>query len=293
MLPLQLPGDLPHCTGDKRRLGPVAAHGRAERHDEGRQAADNHVGEGAGDTAVHGPEAEREAHEHPIAHHSPGTAQGECHEERAHHRAEGGIPAFKGYGGFPGSICASVNDAVVHGIPSRKLVLREGDIISVDTGAIVDGWVGDNAWTYPVGKVAPEVQRLLEVGERCMWEGLDNARPTKRLGDIGHAVQSLAEAAGYSVVRDYVGHGIGREMHEDPNVPNFGRRRTGLKLLPGMVLAIEPMVNAGTRKVKQCSDGWLVRTRDGKPSVHFEKTVAITEDGPVVLTAEEGHERPV
>ena len=129
-------------------------------------------------------------------------------------RAEGGIPAFKGYGGFPGSICASVNDAVVHGIPSRKLVLREGDIISIDTGAIVDGWVGDNAWTYPVGKVAPEVQRLLEVGERCMWEGLDNARPTKRLGDIGHAVQSLAEAAGYSVVRDYVGHGIGREMHK-------------------------------------------------------------------------------
>ena len=184
-------------------------------------------------------------------------------------RAEGGVPAFKGYGGFPGSICASVNDA------------------------IVDGWVGDNAWTYPVGTVAPEVQRLLEVGERCMWEGLDNARPTKRLGDIGHAVQSLAEAAGYSVVRDYVGHGIGREMHEDPNVPNFGRRRTGLKLLPGMVLAIEPMVNMGTRKVKQCSDGWLVRTRDGKPSVHFEKTVAITEDAPVVLTTEEGHPRPV
>ena len=188
-------------------------------------------------------------------------------------RAEGGVPAFKGYGGFPGSICASVNDAVVHGIPSRKLVLREGDLISIDTGAIVDGWVGDNAWTYPVGTVAPEVQRLLEVGERCMWEGLDNARPTKRLGDIGHAVQSLAEAAGY--------------------VPNFGRRRTGLKLLPGMVLAIEPMVNMGTRKVKQCSDGWLVRTRDGKPSVHFEKTVAITEDGPVVLTTEEGHPRPV
>ena len=178
-------------------------------------------------------------------------------------RAEGGVPAFKGYGGFPGSICASVNDAVVHGIPSRKLVLREGDLISIDTGAIVDGWVGDNA------------------------------RPTTRLGDIGHAVQSLAAAAGYSVVRDYVGHGIGREMHEDPNVPNFGRRRTGLKLLPGMVLAIEPMVNMGTRKVKQCSDGWLVRTRDGKPSVHFEKTVAITEDGPVVLTTEEGHPRPV
>lgn len=208
-------------------------------------------------------------------------------------RMHGGKPAFKGYGGFPGTICASLNDAVVHGIPNPDVILRDGDILSVDTGAVVDGWVGDNAWTYPVGTVAPEVQRLLEVGERCMWEGLDNARPTKRLGDIGHAVQSLAEAAGYSVVRDYVGHGIGREMHEDPNVPNFGRRRTGLKLLPGMVLAIEPMVNMGTRKVKQCSDGWLVRTRDGKPSVHFEKTVAITEDGPVVLTTEEGHPRPV
>ena len=212
---------------------------------------------------------------------------------RNHIEKCGARPSFLGYGGFPGSICASVNEQIVHGIPAADVILREGDILSVDTGAIVDGWVGDNAWTYPVGTVAPEVQRLLEVGERCMWEGLDNARPTKRLGDIGHAVQSLAEAAGYSVVRDYVGHGIGREMHEDPNVPNFGRRRTGLKLLPGMVLAIEPMVNAGTRKVKQCSDGWLVRTSDGKPSVHFEKTVAITEDGPVVLTTEEGHPRPV
>lgn len=208
-------------------------------------------------------------------------------------RAEGGVPAFKGYGGFPASICASVNDAVVHGIPSRKLKLREGDIISIDTGAIVDGWVGDNAWTYPVGEVAPDVARLLEVGELCMWEGLAQATPKKRLGDIGHAVQSMAEAAGFSVVREYVGHGIGRAMHEDPNVPNFGRRRTGLKLLPGMVLAIEPMVNMGTRKVVEGDDGWIVRTRDGKPSVHFEKTVAITEDGPRILTTEEGHERPV
>ncbi len=208
-------------------------------------------------------------------------------------RAEGGVPAFKGYGGFPGSICASVNEQIVHGIPSRSVVLKEGDIISIDTGAIVDGWVGDNAWTYAVGKISPEKKRLLDVTERCMWAGLAAARPGTRLGDIGHAVQGVAEEAGYGVVREYVGHGIGRDMHEDPNVPNFGRRRTGLKLLPGMVLAIEPMVNAGTRKVKQCSDGWLVRTRDGKPSVHFEKTVAITEDGPVVLTTEEGHERPV
>lgn len=208
-------------------------------------------------------------------------------------RAEGGIPAFKGYGGFPGSICASVNEEIVHGIPSAKVVLKKGDIISIDTGAIVDGWVGDNAWTYPVGAISPEKQRLLEVTEESMWAGLQAACPGNRLGDIGAAVQSVAERAGYGVVRDYVGHGIGRDMHEDPNVPNHGRKHTGLLLEPGMVLAIEPMVNMGTRKTRQMADGWLVCTRDGKPSAHFEKTVAITEDGPVVLTTEEGHVRPI
>lgn len=208
-------------------------------------------------------------------------------------RAEGGIPAFKGYGGFPGSICASVNEQIVHGIPSRSVVLKEGDIISIDTGAIVDGWVGDNAWTYAVGKISPEKKRLLDVTERCMWAGLDAARPGNRLGDIGHAVQSVAEEAGYGVVREYVGHGIGRDMHEDPNVPNFGRKHTGVKLEAGMVLAIEPMINLGTYKTRQMPDGWLVCTRDGLPSAHFEKTVAITEDGPVILTTEEGHRRPV
>ena len=169
-------------------------------------------------------------------------------------RAEGGVPAFKGYGGFPGSICASVNEQIVHGIPSRSVVLKEGDIISIDTGAIVDGWVGDNAWTFYCG---------------------------------------VAEEAGYGVVREYVGHGIGRDMHEDPNVPNFGRKHTGVKLEAGMVLAIEPMINLGTYKTRQMPDGWLVCTRDGLPSAHFEKTVAITEDGPVILTTEEGHRRPV
>lgn len=208
-------------------------------------------------------------------------------------RAEGGVPAFKGYGGFPGSICASVNEQIVHGIPSRSVVLKEGDIISIDTGAIVDGWVGDNAWTYAVGKISPEKKRLLDVTERCMWAGLDAARPGNRLGDIGHAVQSVAEEAGYGVVREYVGHGIGRDMHEDPNVPNFGRKHTGVKLEAGMVLAIEPMINLGTYKTRQMPDGWLVCTRDGLPSAHFEKTVAITEDGPVILTTEEGHRRPV
>lgn len=208
-------------------------------------------------------------------------------------RLEGGIPAFKGYGGFPGSICASINEQIVHGIPSESVVLRDGDIISIDTGAIVDGWVGDNAWTYPVGSISEEKQRLLDTTEKCMWAGLDAARPGNRLGDIGAAVQEIAESAGYGVVREYVGHGIGRDMHEDPNVPNYGRRHTGVNLEVGMVLAIEPMINLGTHKTRQMSDGWLVCTRDGKPSAHFEKTVAITEEGPVVLTTEEGHRRPV
>ena len=208
-------------------------------------------------------------------------------------RQEGGIPAFKGYGGFPGSICASLNEQIVHGFPSKDVILKDGDILSVDTGATVDGWVGDNAWTYPIGKVSPEKKRLLETTEKCMWAGLDAARAGNRLGDIGHAVQSIAEGAGYGVVREYVGHGIGRDMHEDPNVPNYGHRHTGVKLEVGMVLAIEPMITMGSRKTRLMPNGWLVVTRDGKPSAHFEKTVAITEGGPVVLTTEEGHRRPV
>lgn len=208
-------------------------------------------------------------------------------------RLEGGIPAFKGYGGFPGSICASVNEQIVHGIPSADAILKEGDIISIDTGATVDGWVGDNAWTFPVGKVSPEVKKLLDTTEKCMWAGLDAARPGNHLGDIGFAVQSIAEAEGYGVVREYVGHGIGRNMHEDPNVPNYGRRHHGILLEPGMVLAIEPMINMGTHKTRQMPDGWLVCTRDGMPSAHFEKTVAITEDGPVILTTEPDFKRPV
>ncbi len=208
-------------------------------------------------------------------------------------REHGGVPAFKGYGGFPGSICASINDQIVHGIPSKKAVLKDGDIISIDTGAIVEGWVGDNAWTYAVGSVSPENKRLLEVGEKCMWTGLAAARAGNRMGDLGHAIQAVAEAAGYGVVREYVGHGIGRDMHEEPNVPNYGHRHRGIKLEVGMVLAVEPMINAGTHRVRPMSDGWLVCTRDGKPSVHFEKTVAITEEGPLILTTEPDHERPL
>ena len=208
-------------------------------------------------------------------------------------REHGGVPAFKGYGGFPGSICASVNEQIVHGIPSKDVVLKDGDIISIDTGAIVDGWVGDNAWTYAVGSVSPEKKRLLEVGEKCMWTGVETARAGNRMGDLGHAIQSVAEAAGYGVVRDYVGHGIGRDMHEEPNVPNYGHRHRGIMLEVGMVLAIEPMINAGTHRVRPMPDGWLVCTRDGKPSVHFEKTVAITEAGPIVLTTEPDRTRPL
>lgn len=208
-------------------------------------------------------------------------------------RMEGGIPAFKGYGGFPGTICASINEEIVHGFPSDTTIMKEGDILSIDTGAIVKGWVGDNAWTFPVGKISDEKKRLLEVTEKCMWAGIDAARPGNHLGDIGHAIQEIAERAGYGVVREYVGHGVGRNMHEDPNVPNYGRKHHGIKLEPGMVIAIEPMINMGTYKTKLMSNGWLVCTRDGKPSAHFEKTVAITEDGPVVLTTEPDHKRPV
>ena len=193
-------------------------------------------------------------------------------------REHGGIPAFK---------------QIVHGIPSKNVVLRDGDILSVDTGATVDGWVGDNAWTFAVGKISDQKRKLLKVTEECMWTGLDCAVAGNHLGDIGHAVQSIAENAGYGVVREYVGHGVGRNMHEEPNVPNYGHRHLGMKLQVGMVLAIEPMINMGTRKVLQGKDGWLVSTRDGKPSAHFEKMVAITEDGPVIITTEPDHKRPV
>ncbi len=201
-------------------------------------------------------------------------------------RFEGGVPAFKGYGGFPGSICCSVNDMIVHGIPRSDYFIREGDIVSIDTGAIVDGWVGDNAWTFPCGKIGERLQRLLEVTEESMWAGIDKDRPGLHLGDIGHAVQSVVEGAGFRVVRDYVGHGIGRSMHEDPNVPNYGKAGHGILLQEGMVLAIEPMVNMKSHKTRKCDDGWGVKTADKMPSAHFERTVAITADGPLVLTRE-------
>ncbi len=208
-------------------------------------------------------------------------------------RENGGVPTFKGYDGFKYSICTSVNDEIVHGIPSADVILKDGDIISVDVGATVDKWVGDNAWTYPVGKITPTQKRLLSVTEDSMWAGIEAARLGNTIGDIGYAIQTVVGKAHFSVVREFVGHGVGRAMHEDPMVPNFGRRHSGLLLEEGMVLAIEPMVNVGTHKTKEMPDGWTVRTRDGKPSAHFEKTVAITADGPVVLTQEPEYRRPV
>ena len=224
----------------------------------------------------------------------PGVSTFELDEFAEHYiRSHGGVPTFKGYGGFPASICASVNEQIVHGIPSRSTKLKSGDIISIDVGATVDGWAGDNAWTFAVGKVSPDVKRFLEVSEKSMWSGISAARVGNRLGDIGHAVQSVARSAGYGVVRDYTGHGIGHDMHEEPLVPNFGMRHTGMKLVAGMVLAIEPMITMGTHKTRVMSDGWLVVTQDGKCASHFEKTVAITEEGPVLISVEPGRNRPV
>lgn len=202
-------------------------------------------------------------------------------------RMHRGIPTFKGYGGFPGSICASVNEQVVHGIPSPERILQEGDIISVDTGATIGGWVGDNAWTFYVGEPPARTKELCEVTRDCLKAAIEQAVPGNHLGDIGHAVQTLAEANGFGVIREYVGHGVGHVMHEDPNVPNYGRRGRGVLLKAGMVIAIEPMITQGSYSVFTGPNGWTVSTKDGLPSAHYENTVAITEDGPVILTQDE------
>ncbi|MDO5043931.1 MAG: type I methionyl aminopeptidase [Coriobacteriia bacterium] len=201
-------------------------------------------------------------------------------------RMNGATPSFKGLYGFPGSACISVNDEVVHGIPKASTIIKEGDVVSIDTGATVDGWVGDNAWTFAVGPVSSRTKTLLEVTEASMWAGIEQAVPGNHLGDIGHAIQEVAESAKLGILREYTGHGVGRVMHEDPNVFNYGRKGSGMKLEVGMVLAIEPMLTEGTFKVKTMPDGWTVKTQDGKNAAHFEKTIAITKDGPLVLTQE-------
>ena len=201
-------------------------------------------------------------------------------------REGGGVPAFKGYHGFPKTLCTSVGCQVVHGIPSELTKLLEGQILSVDVGAIVDGYYGDNAQTFAVGTISDEARRLLDATEESLAAGIAASLVGNHLFDIGAAVQSVAEAAGFSIVREYVGHGIGQAMHEDPNVPNYGMLGKGPLLSAGMVLAIEPMVNAGQAAVESLPDGWTVVTRDGSLSAHFEHTVAITKDGPLILTVE-------
>ena len=198
-------------------------------------------------------------------------------------RDAGALPTFKGYNGFPFSICASVNEQIVHGFPS-DYALKEGDIFSIDCGVTLEGFVGDTATTVPVGEIDEEKLKLIRVTEECLERAIQQCRPGNHLGDIGWAVQQHAEANGYSVVRDYVGHGIGRRMHEDPQIPNYGRPGLGPKIKAGYVFAVEPMVNQGTHFTKVLADGWTVVTVDGKPSAHAEHTIAITEDGPEVLT---------
>ena len=198
-------------------------------------------------------------------------------------RDAGAQPTFKGYNGFPYSICASVNEQVVHGFPSNY-ELKEGDIFSIDVGVTLEGFVGDTAATVPAGKVSDDRLKLIRITEECLQLAIEQCWPGKHLGDIGHAVQSHAEVHGYSVVRDYVGHGIGRRMHEDPQIPNYGNPGKGVKIKRGYVFAIEPMINMGALHTKTLKDGWTVVTIDGQPSAHAEHTIAITDEGPEVLT---------
>jgi methionyl aminopeptidase len=198
-------------------------------------------------------------------------------------RDNGAVPGFLGYGGYPNTLCTSVNDEVVHGIPSNR-VLKDGDIVSVDCGTYLEGFYGDSAYTFQVGIVKPEIVNLLKITKESLFKGIENAIDGKRTGDIGYAVQFHAENAGYSVVREMVGHGLGKDMHEAPEVPNYGKRGRGIKLGDGLVICIEPMINMGSKYIKQDSDGWTIRTIDGKPSAHFELAVVIRKDKAEILS---------
>lgn len=203
---------------------------------------------------------------------------------RNHIERSGAKPSFLGYAGFPGSACISINDEVIHGIPSRKKILHEGDIVKIDVGAYYKGFHGDSARTFPVGKVSDEALQLIEVTKKSFYAGMAQAQAGNRVGDIGNAVESCVREYGYSVVRKYVGHGVGHELHESPDVPNYGTPGRGVRLCNGMVIAIEPMINVGSGEVRELSDGWTVKTADGKLSAHYENTIAITPDGVLVLT---------
>lgn len=214
----------------------------------------------------------------------PGVTTGEIDRAvRSFIQSKGAIPSFLGYGGFPGSACVSVNDEIIHGIPGGR-VIQEGDIVSIDVGAIVDGYHGDNAATFAAGRVSDAAQKLMDATRESLLAAIAVAKPGARLGDIGYAVQSYVEALGYGVVREYVGHGIGTEMHEEPEVPNYGRPGHGVRLVPGMVIAIEPMITEGSHALHVLDNDWTVVTNDHKLAAHFEHTVAITESGPVILT---------
>lgn len=214
----------------------------------------------------------------------PGVTTGEIDRAvRSFIQSKGAIPSFLGYGGFPGSACVSVNDEIIHGIPGGR-VIQEGDIVSIDVGAIVDGYHGDNAATFAAGRVSDAAQKLMDATRESLLAAIAVAKPGARLGDIGYAVQSYVEALGYGVVREYVGHGIGTEMHEEPEVPNYGRPGHGVRLVPGMVVAIEPMITEGSPALHVLDNDWTVVTNDHKLAAHFEHTVAITESGPVILT---------
>lgn len=199
-------------------------------------------------------------------------------------RSQNAIPNFKNYEGYPASICASINDVVVHGIPSRDIILKEGDIISIDCGAIKGGYNGDSARTFPVGKISKEKQKLIDVTRECFFKGIENIKIGDRLGTIGYQIQQYAESHGFSVVREMVGHGIGKQMHEDPEVPNYGRKGTGIVIEEGLTIAIEPMINMGKKDIYIDYDGWTCRTEDGSPSAHYENTIAFTKDGIRILS---------
>ncbi|NNC84997.1 MAG: type I methionyl aminopeptidase [Bacteroidia bacterium] len=202
------------------------------------------------------------------------------------------IPGFKGYGGFPSSLCISINEEVVHGIPGKREV-KDGDLVSIDCGVLINQYYGDSAFTFAVGEISPELQKLMRVTKECLNFAIDNAKVGKRLGDISHAVQEHAEKNGFSVVRDLVGHGIGKSLHEKPEVPNFGKRGSGVQLKEGLVIAIEPMINLGRKQIKQLADGWTIRTADRKPSAHYEHTVAVREDGGERMSTFENIEKAV
>ena len=199
-------------------------------------------------------------------------------------RSQGATPSFKGYGGFPGSICASINDVLVHGIPNAAHILKEGDIISVDIGANYKGYHGDSAWTYAVGEVSEEAKELMRVTEESLYRGLDQVKPGNRISDISNAIQTFVEAHGYGVPRDYTGHGVGKELHEDPIVPNFGIAGRGPKIVSGMVIAVEPMVTLGDYHTRTLLDDWTVKTIDGKITAHYEHTIVVTDEGYEILT---------